>query len=163
MTRQYAAFDEVTIGTGLVLTQGDQILATSSTVDIHRHARSTFSLDQFQGSVEARLFGTGTLASGKMRIGLVTGAASTAMSVGEDVNGWGWDPYDGKIYSNNAVVATIGTAAFGDTVSLSIDPLTGAMTIAKNNAVIGAYVIGAGAFYIAATVSGAPGAKGRIA
>jgi|GEM_PF-5429640 len=160
MTRQYAIFDEITIGASLVLTQGDQILDTTGTVDLHRAARSTFAMDLFPGSVEFVVYGTAALATGKVRLGVVTTAADVTKTVGEDAFGWGYDPFDGKIYNNNAVVATIGTAAKGATIAMAVDPVNGSITFTAKNALLGTYgPPAAGSYFFAATTSGAPGAN----
>lgn len=166
MSKQYAAFDEVSIGASLVLSFGDQILQTSSNVNAHRLARSTFAQALYQSNVEAIFYSPNASspsivsAAGvpPLALGIVTSSAALTKYVGEDANGYGWCPGDGKVYSNGSVVATIGIAAPGDYIGMSVDPINGVLAFTANGQPLGSVTISTGAtWFYAATVSGAPG------
>lgn len=288
MSKQYGAFDEVNIGASLALSFGDQTVQTSASVDAHRIARSTFSVGQFPGQVEAIVYSpdgsnpslVSVAGVPPCAIGIVLATDSLAKYVGEDTtgslaapaapvpttaatggtilagtyqvvltyinpngetvgstagpitttgststitipspaasgnatayyayvsqaggtaaaatrqqaagsptaigtaltltapptntgatspaanttgtNGYGYCPGDGKVYHAGGVLATIGTATFGDYVSVVVDPVGGTLQFNKNGGPLGAAIsIPKGlTWYYAATVSGAAG------
>ena len=169
MTRQYAAFDEVTIGASLALSFGDQIVQTSATVNAHRIARSNFAQSQFTSYVEFYLYSPdgskpslATVAGvPPVSLGLVTSAAALNKYCGEDTHGFGFAP-DGKWYNNGSGTSLGVTFTYGDYIGVNVDPVNNTVQFYKNGAAVGSPVTITSSqnWYFAATVSGDAGKIG---
>jgi len=173
MSTQIAApFDENAIGASLVLTVGDSTLQTSATVDAHRCARSAYGQSAAKSAVEFYLYSpnlaAGILTSAPslapvsgvppLTVGFGNSSIGLAKYVGEDANGWGYCPGDGKVYNNGAAVATWTTSPLSSYITVTFDFIALTATFASNGTVLGSIALAAStAYYYAATVSGNPG------
>lgn len=167
--RQYDRFDETAanIGASLVLSNGDTVLQTSANVDAHRCARGTQYQDTDVSSVEFYFWSPNAASPGISSVasvppicfGIVRSAASKSKFVGQDTYGFGYCPGDGKVYNNGAVVATLGTAALGDYIKITVDPVNALLIVTKNGTALtdGIAITSGQAWAFAATVSGNPG------
>jgi hypothetical protein len=168
--RIYATFDEVAIGSDLALTDGDLTLKTVNNVDAHRMARSTFAVTE-ASYVEFVIFSpNGTAPSlapvagvPPVIVGFTSAADHVASNyIGEGADGIGYCPGDGYLYNEATQLQFIGTATYGDTITLVIDPanpIDASITVFKNGAQLGGVSVSQyQAWHFAATVSGIPGA-----
>src|SRR5487761_2655397 len=113
------AFDESAIGPSLALTVGDTTLQTSAAVDAHRCARSQYAQNTNTSVVEFYPYSpnltAGLIAAAPsllpvsgvppLTVGICNVTAALNKYVGEDANGWGFCPGDGKLYNGGSVVA----------------------------------------------------------
>lgn len=169
MARQYDRFDEATanIGASLVLSNGDTVLQTSANVNAHRCARGTQYQDTDVSSVEFYFWSPNASSPGITSVagvppicfGIVTSSANKSKYVGEDAYGFGYCPGDGKVYNNGSVVATLATAALGDYIKVTVDPVNALFIVSLNGTALtdGISITSGQAWTFAATVSGNPG------
>ncbi|HXD83314.1 MAG TPA: hypothetical protein VN599_02670 [Rudaea sp.] len=173
MTTQIAVpFDENAIGASLALTQADSILQTSASVDAHRCARSAYGQSAAKSAVEFYLYSP-NLAAGILTVApslapvagvppLTVGFGNSNIGLskyaGEDANGWGYCPGDGKVYNNGAAVATWATSPLSSYITITFDFVALSAAFASNGTVLGSIALTAStAYYYAATISGNPG------
>lgn len=105
MARQYARFDNATIGSGLVATDGGLVITTTlNSTSRSRMARSTFSLDGVGYGAEFVFWGDATslLAS----VGLVLAATGLNAEVGVAAGSVGWRLDSGEIRLSGTVVTS---------------------------------------------------------
>lgn len=162
-------FDQNAIGDQLALSVKNTILETSVVgTDAHRLARSQFGLGDPKAKGKVEFYICSPDASNPsllsvsgvppLCVGLVTAAASLSDFVGFDANGIGYCPGDGKVYANNAVVATFAASSYNSYITVLYDALNATVTWYANGTPLGSATIAAGTWYYAATVSGDPGA-----
>jgi hypothetical protein len=72
------------------------------------------------------------LSGGNLDAGIATRTASLSLYLGEDANGWGYFSADGKVYNNNASIATGATLADGDVLGIAFNSDTGTLQFYKN-------------------------------
>lgn len=152
----YSAFDPAALGQGLDLTQTNTIVTVAQTTDVNRTARALYGKSSGAWYAEFMVWGTGTLA-GYASVGIVDAQASMATYVGGDAHGWGYRIAEGKIYNNNASIATVAAGAVGDVIGVSLvfDSSGNAIvTWTNGTAVLSTQTLAPGTYFLAATVAG---------
>jgi hypothetical protein len=163
------AFDQNAIGANLAVTVQNTILQTTvPATDAHRLARALYGLGSptAKASVECYLYSPSAANPSLVSVagvppccvGLVNKSASVSDFVGHDANGIGYCPGDGKVYLNNAVVATFAAVGYNTFITVVYDAQNTTVRWYSNGQLLGSYTtLAAGAWYYAATVSGNPG------
>lgn len=104
MTRQYARFDSVTIGPGLVATDGGLVLTTAvDSTSLARAARSTFTRSGGRYGCEFVFWGDASLLAS---VGLVAAGAPLNAEVGVSADTIGWRFSSGEVRRANVVMAS---------------------------------------------------------
>lgn len=136
---------------GLVLTYDTNGVSTA------RMTRGTIGRKTGIWSFEAVFYGDNSASTGCL-VGVVLPAASLSNFPGGDVNGWGFSPSDGKVYNNNAVVATVNPVAPKKTITVEyngdVSPPTCTWYVNGSPVVSVNLPTGGKVFYPAMTVSG---------
>ena len=152
----YSAFDPAALGAGLDLSQSNTVLTVGQTTDINRTARSLYGKSAGAWYGEFLIWGDGTLA-GYSSVGVVDSAASLTTYVGGDSHGCGLLLGDGKVKINAADVDTFTAGNVGDIIGVSLvfdDSGIPTVTFAINNAVVSTQTLGAGTYFLAASLGG---------
>jgi hypothetical protein len=169
----FATFDIQANGGHLEFSQGNTIISPQVVgTDAHRAVRSTSparanatsTVEFIHWSPDGSNPSLALVAGVPPLIyGIGTAAATLNDWVGFDANAFGFCPGDGKVYSNNAAVATYSAAVNGDKVGMTVDMrdvTAPTLTIRKNNIVLGTIAMPANAaLYFMATISGNPGGR----
>lgn len=161
--RIYGILDSDRIGPDLELTNAAQIVTFIGTpTDNHRMVPSDIPLSVDPGDVEFLIYGPEALTAGKVRLGVVRATADSSKYVGEDGDGYGYDPVTGKVTNGGADIATIGTAGKDQVLRMSYDPAGIVSFTGPGGAVIGSFpvpLVGSPGdpdeWFFAVTVSGA--------
>ena len=98
-------------------------------------ARATIAIPASGKFYWENVIGSG--GSAAIGTGVATKDASLSTYVGGDVYGWGYFSTDGKVYNNNAGIATYSTSAAGDVIGMAFDASAGTLQFFKNNTSLG--------------------------
>lgn len=164
MTQLFATFDPANMGLQLALSQSNTTLTFSvDGADVHRTARALFPQSSGINFAEFLIYaaaGTTPTLLGNCSIGIVNASASLAKYVGEDANGYGYRPAEGKVYNNGASIATVPVAAINNTIGVQVsmvDPTNPLLTFLLNGVVVNTTVLpNTGPWYLAASIGGTP-------
>lgn len=169
--RTYATFDETTanLGASLVLADGDTDLQTSANVNAHRHACGTIYQSDFLSEVEFYVYSPDGTAPSLVTVagvppvcvGLRRSTASKNTFVGEETLSIGLAA-SGEVFNNNAVLTTLTGYTYGQRVKITLDKPSETIFFEVDGQPVGSVATPASgqSWTFAATVSGAPGARG---
>jgi len=155
--RLYSAFDPSALGAGLDLSQSNTIITVNQTTTISRTARALYGKSAGSLYAEFMVWGPGTLA-GYASVGVVDASASLTTYVGGDSHGCGYRIGDGKIYVNNASVATVAVGKVGDIVGVGLTfdgSGNGSVTFSLNGTMLSTQSLSPGTYFLAASIGGA--------
>lgn len=157
MTQLYATWDPAALGADLELEQTNAVLTFSAAADLHRSARAIEGKSFGAWFAEMLVWGDDDPA-GAVSLGIAKAGASLAEYVGGDASGYGYRPAAGEIHNAGASVASVATAAKGDTIGILVNLVGSAPTVSwySNGVLLKTIALpDFGPWYLAATVSGA--------
>jgi hypothetical protein len=107
--RRYAIFDDSFLGDDLFVDQGGVVLTTDApALSAARRALSTVGRLRGEAFAEVLIYGDPDTYVGKVAVGIAQASVGTENTkVGRDSLSIGLEPVEGKIYHNNAEVATV--------------------------------------------------------
>jgi hypothetical protein len=128
----YAVLNPLDKGTGLTLSNANLTYATSGGVTAYM-VRATMQIP-----ATGKYYWEATVVSGTpLLAGIATANANVSIYLGQDVYGWGYYTSDGKVYNNNATLATYSTATTGDVIGFAFNSDDQTFAIYKNNTIMG--------------------------
>jgi len=128
----YAVLNPLDKGTGLTLSNANLTYATSGGVTAYM-VRATMQIP-----ATGKYYWEATVVSGTPLLGgIATANANLSTYLGQDVYGWGYYTSDGKVYNNNATLATYSTATTGDVIGFAFSSDAQTFAIYKNNTIMG--------------------------
>lgn len=156
--RNYSTLDETNLGTDLVLSEGDNIVAPATFSTVFHMARCTIAQSRYPSSVECMVYspdGTAPTLNSQAVIGIMfevdnwndgttdhTNAEIKNRCVGQDFFSFAYHLYDGMIWNNNADFTQFDSATYGDYLRLDLDPPNGTVAIYKNGTLLGVVTTG---------------------
>jgi len=128
----YAVLNPLDKGTGLTLSNANLTYATSGVATAYM-VRATVQIP-----ATGKYYWEATVVSGTpLLAGIATANANVSIYLGQDVYGWGYYTSDGKVYNNNATLATYSTATTGDVIGFAFSSDAQTFAIYKNNTIMG--------------------------
>ena len=121
----YCTLNPLRIGANLTLSNGNLDITTGSTGS--KIASSSIGVSSGKWYWEATLN-----ASGEILIGIENGQASLSQYLGQNVNGWGYDSFNGAKYNNGSSSAYGNTFTTNDVIGVALDLDNGAIYFSKN-------------------------------
>ena len=127
----FAVLNPLDKGSNAALVEANMAFLATGTYS----ARSTMALPVSGKYYWENIVGSG--GSAAICTGIATKDASLANYIGGDAYGWGYYSADGKVYNNNAAIATYSASATGDVIGFAFDAGAGTLQVFKNNTSLG--------------------------
>lgn len=140
MSKLYSIFDQAHLGTSLQLSNSDQVVTTTAnSLNLSRLARCLYGMSSFSGNVEWLVYGTGTVSTSNVAVGVCDGSAGTSTALGADTHSYAFKS-DGDLYNNGSSVASSGvTWTNGDVIGMAWNAADSSLKFWKNGVLVLTY------------------------